>query len=184
MRHHSGKCRLGLMRRKEETMAAQSYDRLEGVIWYDGKLVPWHGRQSARAHPRPALRELRVRGRARLWRHDLQEHRAFRAAEALRQHPRLRNSLFGRRDRRRQAAGAREERQEGSLCPPGRLARLGEAGRLGAEQHDPSRHRQLGMAELFRSRRSGSRASGSISPNIAGPIRRPRPASPRPPAST
>ncbi|MCF8477491.1 MAG: branched-chain amino acid aminotransferase [Pseudolabrys sp.] len=22
-------------------MAAQSYDRLEGVIWYDGKLVPW-----------------------------------------------------------------------------------------------------------------------------------------------
>jgi len=23
-------------------MAAQSYDRLEGVIWYDGKLVPWH----------------------------------------------------------------------------------------------------------------------------------------------
>src|SRR5678809_1132699 len=26
---------------KEEFMAAQSYDRLEGVIWYDGKLVPW-----------------------------------------------------------------------------------------------------------------------------------------------
>jgi hypothetical protein len=26
---------------KEETMAAQSYDRLDGVIWYDGKLVPW-----------------------------------------------------------------------------------------------------------------------------------------------
>ena len=26
---------------KETTMAAQSYDRLEGVIWYDGKLVPW-----------------------------------------------------------------------------------------------------------------------------------------------
>src|SRR5476649_2106369 len=25
----------------EESMAAQSYDRLEGVIWYDGKLVPW-----------------------------------------------------------------------------------------------------------------------------------------------
>ena len=22
-------------------MAAQSYDRLEGSIWYDGKLVPW-----------------------------------------------------------------------------------------------------------------------------------------------
>src|SRR5690348_14621686 len=23
-------------------MAAQSYDRLEGVIWYDGRLVPWN----------------------------------------------------------------------------------------------------------------------------------------------
>ena len=23
-------------------MAAQSYDRLEGVVWYDGKLVPWN----------------------------------------------------------------------------------------------------------------------------------------------
>ena len=22
-------------------MAEQSYDRLDGVIWYDGKLVPW-----------------------------------------------------------------------------------------------------------------------------------------------
>src|SRR4029450_3160125 len=28
---------------KEEIMAAQSYDRLEGGIWYDGKLVPWNG---------------------------------------------------------------------------------------------------------------------------------------------
>jgi branched-chain amino acid aminotransferase len=26
---------------QEDHMAAQSYDRLEGVIWYDGKLVPW-----------------------------------------------------------------------------------------------------------------------------------------------
>src|SRR6185437_12893046 len=32
---------------QEETMAAQSYDRLEGVIWYDGKLVPW---QDANLH--------------------------------------------------------------------------------------------------------------------------------------
>jgi branched-chain amino acid aminotransferase len=32
---------------KEEAMAAQSYDRLEGVIWYDGKLVPW---QDANLH--------------------------------------------------------------------------------------------------------------------------------------
>src|SRR4029079_16459902 len=40
MRHHSGNTR-PLRKAKEEFMAAQSYDRLEGVIWYDGKLVPW-----------------------------------------------------------------------------------------------------------------------------------------------
>src|SRR6476660_8769360 len=41
MRHHSGS-RPPLRKAKEEFMAAQSYDRLEGVIWYDGKLVPWN----------------------------------------------------------------------------------------------------------------------------------------------
>jgi branched-chain amino acid aminotransferase len=41
MRHHSG-IRSPLRKAKEEFMAAQSYDRLEGVIWYDGKLVPWN----------------------------------------------------------------------------------------------------------------------------------------------
>jgi branched-chain amino acid aminotransferase len=42
MRHQSGQWPVrpsGL--EKEDIMAAQSYDRLEGVIWYDGKLVPW-----------------------------------------------------------------------------------------------------------------------------------------------
>src|SRR5215468_9039192 len=28
--------------RRRRLMAAQSYDRLEGVIWYDEKLVPWN----------------------------------------------------------------------------------------------------------------------------------------------
>ena len=97
------------------------------------------------------------------------------------EHPRLRDSLFGRRDRRRQAAGARAQRPAGRLCAAGRLARLRDDGRVGAEQHHPPRHRDLGMAELFRSGRSGSRASASTSPSIAGPIRRPRPASPRRP---
>ena len=41
MRHHSGNTP-PLSEAKEEFMAAQSYDRLEGVIWYDGKLVPWN----------------------------------------------------------------------------------------------------------------------------------------------
>jgi branched-chain amino acid aminotransferase len=47
MRHQSGRTESGADdatsgRVKEKTMAAQSYDRLEGVIWYDGKLVPWN----------------------------------------------------------------------------------------------------------------------------------------------
>src|SRR6187200_87452 len=41
MRHHSGNTP-PLSKAKEEFMAAQSYDRLEGVIWHDGKLVPWN----------------------------------------------------------------------------------------------------------------------------------------------
>ena len=36
-------------------MAEQPYDRLEGVIWYDGKLVPWG---DATLHP---LKERPVR---------------------------------------------------------------------------------------------------------------------------
>src|SRR6516162_5939005 len=38
---------------------------------------------AARALPRLALRELGVRGRARLWRRNLQMHRAFGAAQAI-----------------------------------------------------------------------------------------------------
>src|SRR5262245_12555639 len=38
---------------------------------------------AARALPRPALRELGVRGRARLWWRNLQVHRALAAAEAI-----------------------------------------------------------------------------------------------------
>src|SRR5262249_1241223 len=43
-------------------------------------LGPGH---AARALPRPALCELGVRGRARLWRRNLQVHRALAAAEAI-----------------------------------------------------------------------------------------------------
>ena len=187
MRHQGGKAAAkGRADRgvKEETMAAQSYDRLDGVIWYDGKLVPWDDANlhvlSHGLHYASAVFE----GERAYGGEIFKMHRAFRAAEALGQDPRFRDPLFGRRDRRRQEAGAGEERQEGSLCPPGRLARLGDDGRLGAEQHHPSRHRHAGNGRAISIPSSGSRASGSTSPTIAGPIRRPRRAAPRPPAST
>ena len=36
------------------------YDRLDGVIWYDGKLVPWGGRNAPCVLTRPALCERRL----------------------------------------------------------------------------------------------------------------------------
>src|SRR5674476_714312 len=96
---------------KEEIMAAQSYDRLEGVIWYDGKMVPW---ADANLH---------------VLSHGL--HYASAVFEGERAYG---GAIFK------------------STEHAGRLARLRNDGRLGAEQHHPPRHRQLGMAELFRSR--------------------------------
>src|SRR5712691_1277603 len=98
-------------------------------------------RQRPCPDPRAALRQLRVRGRARLWRQDLQGHRTFGAAEEFRAHPGFRDSVVGRRDRRCQAAGRRQEQPAGCLCPPGGLARLGDDGRVGTDQHHPSRRR-------------------------------------------
>src|SRR6516225_11602549 len=83
---------------------------------------------AARALPRLALRELGVRGRARLWRRDLQMHRAFAAAEAIGRAARLRHPLLGRRNRRRQAVAAGKERPDRRLCAADLLARLGNDG--------------------------------------------------------
>ena len=140
--------------------------------------------QHPRADPRPALRQRRVRGRTGLWRHDLQMHRAFRAAEEFRPNPRLRDPLFGRRDRRRQAAGAGKERHAGRYV---RAIAWRGSEQLGVSAASRTRfisRSPPGSGRAISIRRSGSRASASISPTTAGPIRRPRPASPRPPAST
>ena len=62
----------------------EPFDQRDGVIWYRRQARALGRRQDARADARPALCELRVRGRARLWRRDLQVHRAFRAAAGAR----------------------------------------------------------------------------------------------------
>src|SRR6266480_3428423 len=58
-------------------------------------------RDPARAFPRAALRELRVRGRAGLRRRDLPLDRTFGAAEKIRRAARLRNPVFGRGEDRK-----------------------------------------------------------------------------------
>ena len=131
-------------------MAAQTFDDRDGWIWYDGKLVPWRDAKSARSDPRAPLRQRRLRGRARLRRHDFQVDPAFRAAAPFGARPRFRAALQRRRDRRGQSPDAAEERLRRRLCAAGRLARLGDDGRLGPAQQDPSGDRGVGMAELFR----------------------------------
>ena len=141
--------------------------------------------RSACADAWAALCQRRVRGRARLWRRDLQVHRAFRAAEAL--GAASSTSRFPIRSPRSTPPSgwcSRSNGQQGRLCPPDRLARLARDGRLGAEQHDPPRHRDLGVAELFR---SGAAAEGHPArPRRISPARSAHRAvhAPRPPAST
>ena len=98
-------------------MAAQSYDRLEGVIWYDGELVPW---QDAKLH---------------VLTHGLhyascvfEGERAYGGkifkttehSERLKvgRDPRFRDSLFRRRARRGQEAGGRQKRQKEAYVRP------------------------------------------------------------------
>ena len=133
-------------------MAAQSYDRLEGVIWYDGKLVPWDDANlhvlSHGLHYASAVFEGERAYGGKIFKTTEHSERLKRSAKILDfEIPYSVAEIDAAKKLVR-----RQERQEGSLCPPDRLARLGNDGRLGAEQHDPSRHRQLGMAELFRSR--------------------------------
>ena len=128
-------------------------------------------RQRPCADPRAALCEQRVRGRARLWRHHLQEHRTFGAAEEFGADPRFRDPLVGGRDRRRQAPRAAKERSARRLCPTDSLARFGNDGSVGAGQHHSPGGGVLEVAELFR---PGAAAEGH-SPGLAD-YRRPDPA--------
>ena len=129
---------------------AVPFDQRPDLIWFDGKLVPTadakinvltHGLHYASC----VFEGERAYG-GTIFKGTEHSERLKRSG----QHPRLRNPLFGRRDRRRQAPGGREERHAELLRARRRLARLRAARRLRDEQQDPSRHRQLGMAELFR----------------------------------
>ena len=142
------------------------------------------GRQDPCADARPALCQRRVRGRARLWRRDLQADRAHRAPARIGAHPRLQDSLLRRRDRRRLPHAAQEAGLRGRLCAADRLARQRADGRFGAEQPHQLRHRHLAVAELFR---SGAEAEGHPPRHRRIPPARSAHravAAPRPPAST
>jgi len=67
-----------------------SFDKIDGVIWYDGKLVPW---ADANVHVLThGLHYASVfEGRARLWRDGLQGHRH---SERLKNSARILDSRF------------------------------------------------------------------------------------------
>ena len=131
-------------------MAEKPYDRLDGVIWYDGKLVPWgdatlHVLSHGLHYASSVFEGERAYGGAI---YKCTEH--SERLEAIGATARLRDSLLGCRDRCSETAGAGKERPGRCLCAAGRVARFGDDGRLRTEQQDPSRHRHLAMAELFR----------------------------------
>ena len=137
--------------RRRKPMAEKPYDRLDGVIWYDGKLVPWgdatlHVLSHGLHYASSVFEGERAYG-GKIFKSTEHSER-LRAIGAA---TRFRNPLLGRRDRCGQKPGAGKERTDGGLCAAGRLARLGDDGGLGAKQHDPPRHRHLAVAELLRS---------------------------------
>ena len=136
---------------------AVTFDQRDGVIWYDGKLVPGpdakihvltHG-----LHYGSCVFEGERAYGGEIYKGTEHSERL----KTLGADPRLRDSLFGRRDRRRQAPVLDKNGQKDAYVRADRLARLRDAGRLGAEQHHPPRDRDLGVAELFR---SGAAAEG------------------------
>ena len=110
------------------------------------------GSQGPCADPWTALRFQRLRGRARLWRRDLQVERAFDPPAQVGRDHGFQDSLFGGGAQRCQGQGCRAQRRGRSIRPPRGLARLGDDGRIGPAQQDPRGHRHLGLAVDVRSR--------------------------------
>ena len=153
-----------------------SFDKIDGVIWYDGRLVPW---ADANVH---------------ILTHGLhyascvfEGERAYggKVFKSTAHSERLKNSAsildfeipysVAEIDAAKQLVIDKQQ-SAGCLSPPDRLARLGDDGRVGADQHHPPRHRRLELAELFRSGREAEGHPHRVWPSTGGPIRRPIPA--------
>ncbi len=114
-------------------MAAQSYDRLEGVIWYDGRLVPWDDANlhvlSHGLHYASAVFEGERAYGGEIFKINEHSERLKRSAQMLDfEIPYSVAEIVAAKKLVVEKNGKKER-----LCPPGRLARLGDDGRLGAE---------------------------------------------------
>ena len=133
-------------------MAAQTFDDRDGWIWCDGKLVPWrdakvHVLTHALHYASAVFEGERAYGGAIF--------KSTQHSERLRNSARVLDFEVPYSAAEIDAAKAQTLQKNGlrrRLCAADRLARLGDDGRLGAAQQDPSRDRGVGLAELFRPR--------------------------------
>ena len=132
-------------------MAAQSYDRLEGVIWYDGKLVPWNEGQPPCARATGCTMPAVVFEGERAYGGKI-----FKSTEHSERLKRSANILdfeipysVAEIDAAKKLVVDKNGKKEAYVRP---VAWRGSEmmGVSAQSQHYPSRHRELGMAELFR----------------------------------
>ena len=159
-------------------------DQLEGVIWYDGKLVPWaeanvhvltHGLHYASA----------VFEGERAYGGEIFKCDASIPSGCKRSAQMLDFEIpysVAEIDAAKQLVLEKNGQKDAYVRP---IAWRGSE-MMGVSAQNNTIHLAIasGNGRAISIRSSGSRASGSISPNIAGPIRRPRRAARRPPAST
>ena len=144
----------GLARAAQAKMGEDDGRRADGPArWLDlvrRRIGAVEGRQDPRADARAALCELGVRGRARLWRRDLQAARAHRAADPVR--ARRSTSPFPiRSTRSTRPSGWCWKRTTWStpMCARWPGAARKSCRVPGAQQQGAPRDRRLGVAELF-----------------------------------
>ena len=158
-------------------MAGVPFDQDDGKIWFNGAFVDWgeakihvltHGLHYASC----VFEGERAYG-GEIFKLSEHTERLLEIAPSFSTSPSPTRST---RSTRSAASCLVAEQPRRRLCPPGRLARQRDDGRLGAEQPDQRRDRGLGLAVLFQ---PGAAAEGHPprhGRSGAGPIRAPRPA--------
>ena len=156
------------------TATAVPFDQMPGVVWFDGKLVPnvdaeihvlTHG-----LHYASAVFEGERAYNGTIFKTTEHSERLHRSAQIL--DFEIPFSVAEIDAAKRLIVETQQTAQR--LCASDRLARLRATRRIGHAQHHPSRDRDLGMAELFR---SGATCQGHPHlrlPISADPIRAPR----------
>ena len=159
-------------------MSIVPFDQREGVIWMNGEFVPWkdakvhvltHGLHYASA----VFEGERAYG-GEIFKLTEHTQRLFDSAEML-------DMKIPYTVAEIDAACRETLKRQGlyrRLCPPDRLARLGDDGRRRSKREDQCRHRHLAVAGLFRSdaaRKGHPPRHRRISPARSADRARPRP---------